>query len=112
MIFGHRLPLILQSEAAECGLASLAMIANFHRHRLDMTSLRLQFALSLKGATLSDLMRMAETLQLKCRALRAEIGHLPDIEVPCILHWDLHHFVVLREVGRRNAIIHDPARGS
>lgn len=111
MIFGHRLPLILQSEAAECGLASLAMIANFHGHRLDMTSLRLQFALSLKGATLSDLMRMAETLQLKARALRAEVEHLADIEMPCILHWDLHHFVVLREVGRRNAIIHDPARG-
>lgn len=111
-MFHSRLPIILQSEAAECGLASLAMIANFHGHRIDMTSLRLQFSLSLKGATLLDLMRMAETLTLSARGLRAEVEHLSSLQLPCILHWDLSHFVVLKEVKRNHILIHDPARGA
>jgi ATP-binding cassette, subfamily B, bacterial CvaB/MchF/RaxB len=47
----RRLPLFLQSEMAECGLASLAMVAAFHGHRLNLNGLRQRYALSLKGST-------------------------------------------------------------
>jgi ATP-binding cassette subfamily B protein RaxB len=108
---GHRLPMMLQTEAAECGLACLAMVAAFHGHRSDLPTLRKRFSLSLKGATLADLVRMAGPLQLNARALRAEMEHLPELMLPCILHWDLNHFVVLKEVRRGVAVLHDPARG-
>lgn len=108
---GRRLPVILQTEAAECGLACIAMVAAHHGLRSDLPTLRQRFPMSLKGATMADLVRLAGHLQLNARALRAEMAHLPDLVTPCILHWDLNHFVVLKEVTRGIAVIHDPARG-
>ena len=107
----RRLPLILQTEAAECGLACLAMVAAHHGLRSDLPTLRQRFSISLKGATLADLVRMAGQLQLSARAVRAEMNHLPELATPCVLHWDLNHFVVLKEVTRGSVVIHDPARG-
>jgi ATP-binding cassette subfamily B protein RaxB len=107
----HRLPLILQTEAAECGLACLAMVAAHHGLRSDLPTLRQRFSLSLKGATLADLARMAGSLNLNPRALRLEMEHLPQLQLPCVLHWDLTHFVVLKALRRGIAVIHDPARG-
>ena len=103
--------MLLQTEGAECGLACLAMVASHHGLRSDLPTLRQRFSLSLKGATLVDLIRMAGDLRLHARALRAELEHLPQLETPCVLHWDLNHFVVLKEVRRGKAVIHDPARG-
>jgi len=103
--------MLLQTEGAECGLACLAMVASHLGLRTDLPTLRQRFSLSLKGATLVDLIRMAGDLGLNARALRAELEHLPALETPCILHWDLNHFVVLKEVRRGKAVIHDPARG-
>ena len=107
----RRLPVFLQTEAAECGLASLGMVASFHGHRVDLAGLRRRFTLSLKGATLAYLMQAAGRLHLAPRALRLELGELPKLRTPCILHWDLNHFVVLASAGPREAVIHDPAAG-
>ncbi|HEX7383007.1 MAG TPA: peptidase domain-containing ABC transporter [Burkholderiaceae bacterium] len=109
--FAPRLPLVLQTEAAECGLACLAMVAAHHGLRTDLPTLRQRFALSLKGSTLADLVRMAGALQLNGRALRLEPDQLAQLQLPCVLHWDLNHFVVLREVGAGGVVIHDPALG-
>lgn len=109
--WGRRLPMIRQSEAAECGLACLAMIAGYHGHRVDLPSLRQRFSLSLKGVTLARLIEIAQSLGLSCRPLRLELDELSQLQTPCILHWDLDHFVVLREVRRGHAVIHDPAIG-
>jgi ATP-binding cassette, subfamily B, bacterial CvaB/MchF/RaxB len=108
---GRRVPLILQTEAAECGLACLAMVAAKHGLRTDLPTLRKRFSLSLKGVTMIDLVRMSSQMQLSPRPLRAEMEHLPQLQLPCVLHWDLNHFVVLTELRGDWATIHDPARG-
>ena len=104
-------PVVLQSEAAECGLACLAMVAGAHGLDTDLPTLRRRFSLSLKGVTLAELVRMAHVLQLNTRALRAEPAELAQVQLPCVLHWDLNHFVVLVALQRGEAMIHDPARG-
>jgi ATP-binding cassette subfamily B protein RaxB len=110
--WGRRsLPMTLQTEAAECGLACLAMIVAHHGLDSDLPTLRQRFAISLKGTTMADLVRMAGQLQCRGRALRAQLHQLPQLALPCILHWDLNHFVVLASVGRGGAVIHDPAHG-
>ena len=106
-----RVPVILQTEAAECGLACLAMVASARGLHLDLPELRRRFSLSLKGATMADLLRMAAPLGLAGRGLRAEPEHLARLELPAILHWDFNHFVVLVEVRGQQALIHDPAHG-
>ena len=107
----RRLPMLLQTEGAECGLACLAMIAARHGFDSDLATLRRRFSVSMKGATMADLVRVAGQLHLNPRAVRAEMEHLPQLELPCILHWDLNHFVVLKEISGGRAVIHDPARG-
>ena len=107
----RRVPLLLQTEAAECALACLAMVAGAHGHRTDLATLRQRFSLSLKGATMADLVRMAGELQFNSRALRVEPEQLEQLALPCVLHWDLNHFVVLADLRGGVATLHDPARG-
>jgi ATP-binding cassette subfamily B protein RaxB len=107
----NRLPLIRQSQAAECGLACLGMIANYHGHEIDMIPLRRQFSTSLKGATLSDVIGIAQQLNMSSRALRVDLEELSKLRTPCILHWELNHFVVLKKVRGNKITLHDPARG-
>ncbi|NRA60681.1 MAG: peptidase domain-containing ABC transporter [Psychrobium sp.] len=105
------LPIIMQSEAAECGLASLAMVAAYHGYNSDLVSLRHQFNLSIEGATLLDIMQFAERLELSSRPLRIELNDLEALQTPCILHWDLNHFVVLKKANDKQIVIHDPSSG-
>src|SRR6266576_3628996 len=107
----RRTPLVLQTEAAECGLACLAMIAGRYGYRVDLPALRQRYNVSLRGATLHDLVRIASNMQLATRALRAELPHLRRLRLPCILHWDHNHFVVLTRVRARRMVIHDPGVG-
>lgn len=109
--FNIKLPLILQTEATECGLACLGMIAGFHGHRTDLASLRRQFPISLKGTTLSHLIKIANSLELGTRALKLELEDLGHLKLPCILHWNFNHFVVLKEVSTKIITVHDPAFG-
>jgi len=69
----RRLPMFLQTEAAECGLASIGMVACFHGHRMDLAGLRRRFTVSLKGATLAYLIQIAGRLHLAPRPLRLEL---------------------------------------
>lgn len=115
--FSRRLPLIMQSEAAECGLACIAMIAGFHGFEIDLLSLRQRFSFSLRGATLKNLVDVSVELNMSARPIKIELEDLCHVRLPCILHWDLNHFVVLRKVNvttngaLKSICIHDPARG-
>ena len=109
--WSRRLPVVLQTEVAECGIACLAMILSFYGHRMDLDTLRRRYAVSLKGATLNDLTNIAGAVGLATRPLRLELSELAKLRTPCILHWSLNHFVVLARVQGRSITIHDPARG-
>lgn len=104
-------PVLLQSEAAECGLACLAMTAAFHGLSIDLPSLRRRFSVSTQGMTLAQLMQCATRLELQGRPLRVELEALDQLKLPAILHWDFNHFVVLTNVSGRGLVLHDPARG-
>lgn len=102
---------ILQSEAAECGLAALAMVSVAHGSSIDLAHLRRRFPVSLKGANLRQLIQHAAALGFSSRPLRLELEELGQLATPCILHWNLNHFVVLKKVTRKGAVILDPAVG-
>ena len=109
--FGKRLPLMLQTEASECGLACVTMIASYHGHLTDLCEMRKRFAISLKGATLEQIIAITDELGMVSRALRLDLEELDQLQVPCILHWDLNHFVVLKGVSGNIVHLHDPAIG-
>lgn len=107
-----RLPVIVGSEGAECGLVCLAMIGSYHGHDIDLNGLRQRFSVSMGGATLRGLMQLAVQMSLTPRALRVGLEALSKVSLPAILHWDLNHFVVLKSISGKKAVIHDPAFGA
>lgn len=107
----RRLPNIMQTEAAECGLACLAMVASYHGFRTDLNTLRRRHPVSLKGVTLRGLIQIANQLQMACRPLRFDLDAIGQLRLPTILHWDMNHFVVLKSAGAKGIIVHDPALG-
>ncbi|MCD6993732.1 peptidase domain-containing ABC transporter [Escherichia coli] len=107
----RRVPVIHQTETAECGLACLAMICGHFGKNIDLIYLRRKFNLSARGATLAGINGTAEQLGMATRALSLELDELRVLKTPCILHWDFSHFVVLVSVKRNRYVLHDPARG-
>lgn len=107
----RRLPVILQTEATECGLACLTMIAKFYGHDVDLNGMRARYPISLKGVTLETLIDLSGQMDLGSRALRLDLEEIHRLQLPAILHWDLNHFVVLKSVQSNKLTIHDPGRG-
>jgi ATP-binding cassette subfamily B protein RaxB len=107
----RRVPLILQSEAPECGIACVAMIASYHGFLTDLSSMRLRLAPSMKGVTLRHISQIADTMQLSARGVQVPLESLGQLRLPAILHWDMNHFVVLTKVAGKRITVHDPARG-
>lgn len=107
----HSLPVVLQAAGSECGLACLTMIASYFGHDVNLAGMRGRFPVSMAGSRLSDLIEFAGDLGLQAKAVRALPEEIAYLKTPAILHWNARHFVVLRKVTGRRAIIHDPASG-
>lgn len=100
--------LVRQTEMAECGLASIAMVANFHGLDCDLGTLRRRFVPSMRGASLKSLVKVADALGLAGRAVKLPLEAIGKLALPAVLHWDLNHFVVLERFRRGRALIHNP----
>ncbi|MFV8871024.1 peptidase domain-containing ABC transporter [Serratia fonticola] len=107
----RQLPVIRQTESAECGLACLAMMACWHGLQTDLPTLRERFSISSQGMTLQRLIECAAGIRLSPRAVRLEPEDLKSLSLPCILHWNMNHFVVLHKVRGSRLVIHDPDKG-
>lgn len=107
----NKLPLILQSEMTECGLACLAMIFRFYRHCISLQYLRLQLPFGIKGINAQELKQIAIGYGFNVNIVRIELTKLTSLFLPCILHWGMDHFVVLKKITHNYIVVHDPARG-
>lgn len=103
-----KIRLVRQTEVAECGLASLTMVANFHGLDVDLGTMRRRFAPSLRGAALRSLIGLADRIGLTPRAVKLPLNELVNLHVPAVLHWDMNHYVVLERVKGDKALIHNP----
>ena len=106
-----KLPIILQDERAECGHACVVMISNFWGHQLDLYALKRVSNTSSRGINLLDINKLFTGLGFITRPLRVPLEELHLIKCPAILHWNMNHFVVLKQVKKNHVIIHDPAVG-
>ncbi len=105
------MPQVLQSEVHECAHACLVMVAQHHGSSLTLGELRGRFVPSSRGTSLARLMEIAQAIGMEPRAYRIEPQQICELAMPCILHWDLNHFVVLEGWSRRGAHILDPGPG-
>lgn len=103
-----RVRLVRQTEVAECGLAALTMVANYHGLDTDLGTMRRRHSPSLRGSTLRSLIGLADRLGLAPRAVKLPLDQLANLHMPAVLHWDMNHYVVLERVRGGQALIHNP----
>lgn len=101
----------LQAEATECGLACLAMAAQSAGSDIDLAWLRQHYPSSIRGMSLRQMADVAHGIGMTARAVRCDPDELDRLQRPAVLHWGLHHFVLLDRVMRRQVRIFDPSRG-
>ncbi len=87
------------------------MISRFHGSNIDLVELRRQVPIGAKGTSVAGLISQAAKLNFSARPLKLALDELSELQTPCILHWDLNHFVVLSKVRGSKVTIHDPAVG-
>ncbi|MBV8686996.1 MAG: peptidase domain-containing ABC transporter [Alphaproteobacteria bacterium] len=108
----RRLPMVMQDANGECGLACIAMIAQWYGHRLDLPYLRSAFPATRQGLSLASLAQVADRLKFNARGYVVDdVQSLSRAHLPAIVHWDGNHFVVLRSVRGDRYVVHNPAGG-
>ena len=111
---GHRarVPVIMQLEALECGAAALAMIMAYYDKWVPLEQVRHDCGVSRDGSNARNMLKAARNYGFDAQGIRCETDALrSDIVLPCIIHWNFNHFVVLTGFRGKYAYINDPARG-
>ncbi|MEK4177883.1 peptidase domain-containing ABC transporter [Aeribacillus sp. FSL K6-1305] len=106
-----RILFIEQSEPAECGLACLTMILNYYGNHITLPEIREDFTVNNKGLSFKNLIDISKNYHLETYTVKANINYLMQLTEPVILHWNDNHFVILKKLNKKSAIIVDPAEG-
>ncbi|MCX2892731.1 peptidase domain-containing ABC transporter [Stenotrophomonas lactitubi] len=106
-----RVEVVLQTEQAECGLACISMVAGHHGVEQSLFELREKYPVTTRGMGLQHLIEVLSDLGLSSRPVKYDLSELPQLQLPCILHWKMKHFVVLTKVGREYVTVADPKLG-
>ena len=104
-------PFVGQQSATECGCASLAMAARFHRLPVTLETIRQSTSLHYRGASIDQLMAAAERIGMNARAVKIADHHLTGVTFPAIAHLNSDHYVVVYDADREAVVVGDPAVG-
>lgn len=112
LIEKRKTPVVLQSEAMECGLACLSMAMASYGRDIDLIVLRQRNPASMQGMSFAKLAEVAEKEGFLLTPYFAEADQMAELQLPGILHWKGNHFVVMTEyTPGKSVTIHDPAIG-
>jgi ATP-binding cassette, subfamily B, bacterial len=105
----NKYPFYKQPDAMDCGPVCLKMVAAYHGKNLSMQYLRKLCEIGKQGTTMLDLIDAADHLGFKTLAAELPFNKLENVPLPCILHWQKEHYVVLYEVNDQHVYLADPA---
>lgn len=105
------MPLYLQMESAECGLACLAMVAGHYGSTQGLEELRAKFDVSVRGTSLQNLADMADQIGLNARCIELTADEIKHLRMPAALHWEGNHWLVVKKATPKGLFLNDPALG-
>ncbi|MDE1192557.1 MAG: cysteine peptidase family C39 domain-containing protein [Arachidicoccus sp.] len=94
-------PYYKQLNAMDCGPTCLRMVAKHYGRHYNADTLRQKAGFSKQGVTLLGISETAEKIGFRTRGVKIDYFQLSDITLPCILHWDQNHFVVLIDISKK-----------
>ena len=108
-----KVPVVMQLEALECGAAALAMVMAYYGKWIPLEQVRVDCGVSRDGSKAKNLVQAARHYGFDVKAFRYSIeGVRENASFPCIIHWNMDHFVVLNGFRGKYAYLNDPARGT
>jgi ATP-binding cassette subfamily B protein len=111
-----KFPIVIQPDSMDCGPVCLKMISSFYDKEYPIDTLR-EFCNTVKdGVSLMGISKAAEKIGFKTIGGRLTVNKLTEkAPLPCILHWNQEHFVVLYKVKKKKKgiifYIADPGKG-
>ena len=107
-----KFPFYQQLDQMDCGPTCLRMIAKHHGRNLNLQKLRDASGFSREGVSLLGIAEAAESVGFRTLAVKVPFEKLiKDAPLPCIIHWQQNHFVVLVEAKKGFVLLADPAKG-
>lgn len=107
------MPMIFQSEKADCGVASLSMMLRYYGHRIPESNLRKYFPGLSRGTSLKHIADVSSKLGLPADAYHLDtFDDVDSTFLPCVAHWKNSHFVVLVRKSKNTVTINDPSSGT
>lgn len=108
-----RFHFVKQADSMQCGIACMSMICKYFGKKLSRQFLESRCHPTKEGVSLKGIADLCESLHLDYTAGRLTLDNLVECPMPCILHWNQNHFVVLYKIDKdgRRFWIADPAKG-
>ena len=107
-----KVPVIMQLEALECGAASLAMLMAYYDKWVPLEQVRADCGVSRDGSKAKNIALAAMHYGFDIEAYRFDPKTIQtQATFPCIIHWNMNHFVVLDGFKGNRVYLNDPARG-
>ena len=107
----RQVPVILQMNEVECGLACLAMIFSYHGRKTSISELRTTYGVSRDGLSASNLVKAARRTGMIARAISLQKNDFKHVTFPAIIHWQFNHFLVVERWTQSKVTVVDPAIG-
>lgn len=107
-------PHFRQMDSHDCGATCIQMIAKYYGKNYSLSTLREYAFISREGSSLMGVSDAAEKIGFRTTGVKTSLAYLQErVELPCILHWDQNHYVVLYRIQKKrketNYYVADPA---
>ena len=108
-----RFPFTRQHDGMQCGVACMSMICRHYDKTFSISRLEKSCHVTKEGVSLKAIRDLCEEIGLDSAAGKVTVANLADTPLPCVLHWNQNHFVVLYKTDRNGSRfwIADPGKG-
>ena len=107
----RKFPTYQQTEAKDCGPTCIKIIAKYYGKTINTQELRQLSETTRAGSSLMGISDAAESIGFRSLGLKLAFTKLKEAPLPCIIHWNKNHYVVLYKIKNNNIYISDPAHG-